>query len=73
MVSAQALVRHNCLSCSHAVALVQVLDKSSPHEVPAFHWLTGWLREDVLSMAPCEGAAQASQAMIELPALRLHQ
>ena len=46
-------------------ALVQVLDLSSPHEVPAFHWLTGWLREDVLPMAAHEGAAQASQATTE--------
>ena len=56
---------HNSLSRSHADALVQVLELSSPHEVPAFHWLTGWLREDVLSIAPGEGAAQALQVMME--------
>ena len=42
--------------------MVQVLELSSPREVPAFHWLTGWLREDVLPVAPHERAAQASQA-----------
>lgn len=61
-VSAPYLPFRMCLSCSHAAVLVQVLELSSPHEVPAFHWLTGWLREDVLPVAPHEGAAQASQA-----------
>ena len=45
-------------ACSHAAALVQVLELSSPHEVPPFHWLTGWMLEDVLPVAPHRGAAQ---------------
>ena len=53
---------HNCLSYNHAIAVVQVLELSGPHEVPAFHWLTGWLREDVMPVTSYEGAAQASQA-----------
>ena len=61
-VSGLSLVLHNCLSCSYAAALVQVLDLSSPHEVPAFHWLTGWLREDVMPAALHESAAQGLQA-----------
>ena len=61
-VSTPSLALHICLSCNCAIALVQVLELSSPREVPVFHWLTGWLREDVLPMTPHEGAAQASQA-----------
>ena len=44
---------------------MQVLELSSPRDVPAFHWLTGWLREDVLPVAPHEGAAQEPQATIK--------